>query len=241
MNYYNYFTEIEEHFVRRRGKHMFVSPMDWSLIATWRDTGIPLHVALRGIDLAMDSFVDGRGRGGSKVSSLFYCHDSVMSEYQRHLEAHLGEQERENAPEEKERPAGTEDEEQKKSLQEFLAARISEINEARAKHTLIEESAEGIERVLARIAGIESDLRDGRPDFEALDRDLGILDEDLVEALSASVPEKEREAWEKEAKGELKIYRKRLPKETYEKIFTNFMRSKVRTRFGIRELSLFDM
>jgi hypothetical protein len=56
MNYYNYFTEIEEHFVRRRGKHLMVSPMDWSLIAVWRDSGVPLHVALRGIDLAMDTF-----------------------------------------------------------------------------------------------------------------------------------------------------------------------------------------
>ena len=91
MNYYNYFTEIEEHFVKRRGKHLLVSPMDWALIASWRDAGVPLQVALRGIDIAMDGFQAQKRRGSSKVNSLCYCHDSVMEEYAAHLEAHVGE------------------------------------------------------------------------------------------------------------------------------------------------------
>ena len=86
MNYYNYFTEIEEHFVRRRGKHLMISPMDWGLIAAWKDAGIPLQVALRGIDMAMDSFAS-RQRSNSKVNSLCYCHDSVIAEFANHLES----------------------------------------------------------------------------------------------------------------------------------------------------------
>jgi hypothetical protein len=45
MNYYNYFTEVENEFVRRRGKHMLVSPLDWSLIETWKQRGVPLRIA----------------------------------------------------------------------------------------------------------------------------------------------------------------------------------------------------
>src|SRR5262249_54931604 len=89
MNYFNYFTEVEDHFVRRRGKHLFVSPLDWSLIATWRDSGIPLHVATRGIDIAMDSFFSRPNRRGT-VNSLFYCHETVMEEFARHLESRVG-------------------------------------------------------------------------------------------------------------------------------------------------------
>ena len=92
MNYYNYFTEIEEHFVMRRGKHLFVSPMDWSLMATWHDSGVPLHVALRGIDRAMDGFFAKQPRSDSRIGSLFYCHSAVMEEYTPHLESHLGEE-----------------------------------------------------------------------------------------------------------------------------------------------------
>ena len=70
MNYYNYFTEIEEHFVRRRGKHLLISPMDWGLIATWRDAGVPLHVALRGIDIAMDGFFARQGDAAVRRSTV---------------------------------------------------------------------------------------------------------------------------------------------------------------------------
>ena len=49
MNYFNYFTEIEDTFVRRRGKHLHLSPMDWALIESWKETGVPLHIALVGL------------------------------------------------------------------------------------------------------------------------------------------------------------------------------------------------
>ena len=41
-NYFNYFTEIEEHFQRRWGGILRLSPLDWVLMETWRDAGIPL-------------------------------------------------------------------------------------------------------------------------------------------------------------------------------------------------------
>ena len=47
-NYFNYFTEIEEHFQRRRGGILLLSTLDWALIETWKDAGIPLEAALRG-------------------------------------------------------------------------------------------------------------------------------------------------------------------------------------------------
>ena len=30
--YFNYFTEIEEHFQRRRGTLLMLSPLDWALM-----------------------------------------------------------------------------------------------------------------------------------------------------------------------------------------------------------------
>jgi hypothetical protein len=37
QNYFNYFTEIEEHFQRRRGSLLLLSTIDWALIETWRE------------------------------------------------------------------------------------------------------------------------------------------------------------------------------------------------------------
>jgi hypothetical protein len=141
MNYYNYFTEIEEHFVRRRGKHLFVSPMDWSLIATWRDSGVPLHVVLRGIDRAMDAFFAKQPRSDSRISTLFYCHASVMEEYARHMESHLGEEPAApSSPEPADESAGPD----RNSMLEFLNAKKSEIKSLSGKQSALEGTSAGI-------------------------------------------------------------------------------------------------
>ena len=244
MNYYNYFTEIEEHFVRRRGKHLLISPMDWGLIATWRDSGVPLHVALRGIDIAMDGFFARQGRrGSSKVSSLCYCHDSVMAEYASHLESRVGEH-----PEEAEDTSAggdpASDNRQGPGLQEllaFISARIGEIKSLVAKQYPV-ETPEAMARVLERLEELRRNLESGaRMDSEALERDFGLIDRLLVEELRACVSPEEALEWEKEAKKELKVYKKRLPKETYDKIYGNFMCDKAHKKFGIGEFSLFHL
>jgi hypothetical protein len=248
MNYYNYFTEIEEHFVRRRGKHLMVSPLDWSLIATWRDSGVPMHVALRGIDIAMDKFLSGRRRESERPGTLFYCHDAVMAEYATYLEAHLGEsppvQDGGAAAAEPVQNQETDAREgpDKKRILEFIDARISEIKDVRVKHSPVQGTPEALDRILSRLEELARDIESGSEiELEALERDLGIMDELLVTELQARIPPEEMAEWEREAKKDLKIYKKRLPKETYEKIRENFMRAKIHRRFNVGEVSLFRL
>ena len=245
MNYYNYFTEIEEHFVRRRGKHLFVSPMDWSLIATRRDSGVPLHVALRGIDRAMDVFLAKQSRSDSRVSTLFYCHASVMEEYALHLESHLGESQPEGSPVPAPTSSPQQDESEgpdKEAVLNFLNARIAEIKALPAKLSVSGADAEGIDRIVLRLEEIRGDLETAQQvDFEAVDRDLAILDETLVGELRPAIVPDQIEAWGQEAKQELKIYRKKLPKDTYAKILENYLRNRIHRHFAVSELSLFHM
>jgi hypothetical protein len=244
MNYYNYFTEIEEHFVRRRGKHLFVSPMDWSLMATWRDSGVPLHVALRGIDRAMDAFLVKKTFAESRVGTLFYCHAAVMEEYARHMESHLGEEPATTSEAASATPACAEQQDRpdKNAVLAFLNARILEIKSVSVKLTALRGTQEGISRLVLRLEEIMRDLEtDVHVDHEALDRDLAILDVALVGELRGMVTAEQIEAWEQEAKKELKIYRKKLPKDTYEKILDNFMRAKIHRYFNVGEISLFHM
>ena len=245
MNYYNYFTDIEEHFVARRGKHLLISPMDWSLISTWQETGVPLHVALRGIDIAVDTWNSKPHRESDRLSTLFYCHDAVMQEYARHLEAHLGEGPTESASELSESSApkgrGSQDGPDKHAILKFLESRIREIKAAQAKHYR-GENPEEMDRVLSRLDDIlRSVTAEEKTDLEALDRDLGILDELLTRELRVRGPEEQLEIWEKEARKELKIYKKRLPKETYDKIAGNFLRGRIHRHFDVEELSLFKL
>src|SRR6476620_7348066 len=77
-NYFNYFTEIEEHFQRARGTGLFLlSPLDWALIERWRNSGIPLEAVLKGID---DAFEKWRARKVQRrlVNSLAYCAQAIL-------------------------------------------------------------------------------------------------------------------------------------------------------------------
>jgi hypothetical protein len=241
MNYYNYFTEIEEHFVKRRGKHLLISPMDWGLIAAWRDAGVPLNVAIRGIDIAMDGFLAKQHRGNSKVNSLCYCHDAVMTEYAGHLEAHVGEStDAQTASAVSETSATANDDPGINEIAGLISERIREIKTLSEKQ-YAESALEGLSRVQARLEEILQIREAERIDVASIERDLALVDNLLTSELHSMVSPEEMLEWEKEAKKELKVYKKRLPKETYAKIFDNFMLDKLHRKFGIGELSLFRL
>ncbi len=69
LNYYNYFTEIEETFIRRRGKNLLLSPLDWALIEAWQEREVPLHIVLRGIEKVFD-LIDKQPHRKRTVKSL---------------------------------------------------------------------------------------------------------------------------------------------------------------------------
>src|SRR5271155_3394686 len=74
FNYFNYFTEIEEYFWRKRGAHLLVSPLDWAIVETWQKSGIPLPAVLKGIDRAFEAYSRSRrAAGGREMKSLAYC------------------------------------------------------------------------------------------------------------------------------------------------------------------------
>ncbi len=82
LNYFNYFTEIEEHFQRVRGTALFLlSPLDWALIESWKTSGVPLEAVLRGIDSAFEKWRQRKNRAG-QVNSLTYCAQAVLAEAQ---------------------------------------------------------------------------------------------------------------------------------------------------------------
>ncbi len=75
-NYFNYFTEVEDHFQKARGTSLFLmSPLDWALVESWKNSGIPLVAVLRGIDVAFEKKKTKR-----EVNSIAYCAQAIASE-----------------------------------------------------------------------------------------------------------------------------------------------------------------
>ncbi len=80
LNYFNYFTEVEEHFQKARGTCLFLmSPLDWALVETWKNSGVPLEAVLRGIDVAFEKW-RAKPKKNQNVNSVAYCTQAVLEE-----------------------------------------------------------------------------------------------------------------------------------------------------------------
>ncbi|HWS54606.1 MAG TPA: hypothetical protein VN228_10780, partial [Pyrinomonadaceae bacterium] len=151
LNYFNYFTEIEETFVRRRGKHLLISHLDWVLIESWKQMGIPLHVVLRGIETAFDSY-ESKPRKRS-VKSLYYCQEEVEAQFAEWVEAQTGAA-RPAADEGGEAaPAGEASDEKARGLpfpREVISAHLADARAALARGA--EKAGGGLGEAMARAA-----------------------------------------------------------------------------------------
>ncbi|HEX6732254.1 MAG TPA: hypothetical protein VF074_19710 [Pyrinomonadaceae bacterium] len=236
MNYFNYFTEIEDAFVRRRGKHLFLSPMDWALMESWKQQGIPLHIVLRAVERAFDSF-EARPRKRS-VKSLLYCQEEVEAQFAEWLESRVGSGEAAVAdtPVEDSRthfspPAIQRHLQEARSTLERLAQMRTQNGDA--------EFAETLTRATQRLGELENDLSAGGVlDARRLEDSLTAVERMLNDALLSN-PHAKVEAVTKEIKGELKPYRAQMEAPVYEQTLNNLLLKRLREQFGVPRLSLF--
>jgi hypothetical protein len=232
VNYYSYFSEIEEHFVRRRKKNLLVSPLDWALIQTWKEMDIPLQVALRGIDRAFDQYEAQPVKRGS-VNSLFYCQQAVEQCFAEHNDSRIGQG--------GESPAsgGLIEQADVEALLDRLSGELA-VAHRRAFDLGMQELDEVFERALIRLSDISASIpKEGSPDAEVIEKDLQILDELISEAIIQAMGQEAVESWQREGKQELRPYKKRVPPEMYEKIMINYISKKARQHFSLSPFSLF--
>ena len=240
MNYFNYFTELEQEFVRRRGKHLLVSPLDWSLIETWQQRGVPLRIALRGINNAFDLHDQKPRKFGQWVNNLFYCQQAVETAYQQYLEAHVGGQH--------ENGNGAEPEPEPEEMGGFATANIKlALDEWQETLTRLSIShaddvflAEAFDRAARRIAEISNDLSKPSDDFLGqLDADLNLIESFLLDAMQQHASEETLAQLRAEGEKDLKNYRKGMDKEIYEQTLGNWIARKLRDKYLVPRLGLF--
>jgi hypothetical protein len=227
-NYFNYFTEIEEHFQRRRGAALLLSTLDWALIETWKDAGIPLAAVLRGID---DAF-ERRAKRPSprKVNSLAYCAQAVMAAAEDMKEAAVG-----VAPAGPAKESGPEPAE--------IAAYL-ERNAAQLEAAKLPQAAQGIGREAARtLRELASALKESavRPPLEDLERRLTAMEEKLLAALVAASPDEELERVRAEADHDIAPYRRKLSAAHIGQLHRQYVHKRLLEQHGLPRLSLFYM
>jgi hypothetical protein len=138
LNYYNYFTEVEERFQQARGSGLFLlSPLDWALLETWKDADVPLEAVLKGVDRAFEKYHQ-RKRKFRQVNSLAYCAQEVLEAARESDAAAAG--------------AGTRDQDQgfePAELAAFFRSCAEQIRLSRAPGELREASAVSLDKLAA--------------------------------------------------------------------------------------------
>src|SRR6185369_5809960 len=72
-----YFRAVEEHFIRRRGRPLLLSPADVRRVGEWHAAGIPLATVVEGIDIHFDR-MERRGRAPRRAVTLAFVDDDVL-------------------------------------------------------------------------------------------------------------------------------------------------------------------
>jgi hypothetical protein len=233
-NYFNYFTEIEEHFQRRRGR-IHLSPLDWALIETWKDAGIPLEAVLRGVDTAFDKY-ETRPTKSQKVNSLAYCAQAVLVAAEEMKEAAVGATSTD--PKTKsDRPPGF----QAAEISAFLrhnAERLESAKLPQAKGISAEPLAKETAKALRQIAA-DLDAKNTLPRLEDLERRLTVAEEKLFAVLLAATPDEQIIAVRAEADRELAPYRRKMPTTQIEQLQKQYVHKCLLEKYGLPRLSLF--
>jgi hypothetical protein len=234
-NYFNYFTEIEEYFWKKRGAHLLVSPLDWAIMETWQKAGIPLEAAFRGIDRAFESYQRSRrGGAGKPLKSLAYCTDAVLEAAEEQQEATTGGGAKSTKAAAKE--AFSRDE-----LKAYFAKNVERMRAAAEKHKTADTEFRA--KVLAIASSVESSttLLDspGALDLEDLERRLTVFDDKLQALLASSVSDERMLALRRQMDAQLAAYRSKLKAAQLALVEKQFLQKRLLEEFGLPRLSLY--
>lgn len=221
MNYYNYFTEIEETFVRRRGKHLFLSPLDWALIDAWKERGIPLHIVIRSIESVFDVF-DKQPAGTRTIKTLFYCREEIESQYAEWLTSQKGRSSEQEATE-------------SIFTLEQTSAHITKSIEV-LKRVEIGSLWDDIARAVTRLEELSANLSE---DFETVDKTLGDIETLIDRAMLTNLDPEHLSKTKKEVTAELRPYKSEMEAEDYKNTFQLMYLKRLREDIGIPRLGLF--
>jgi len=218
-NYFNYFTEIEEHFQRARGTSLFLlSPLDWALVESWKNAEVPLEAVLRGIDSAFEKWRAKRSRA-QLVNSLAFCSQAVLTEAQRLADAGSAKPAKQEAP-----PFPNED------LLRYFQSNAAAIRATGVADFM--QIADALDHLTNHLPALAADL-------EALEQRLTVLEQKLIALARSRQSEEQALASRRELESYLRSYRSRMSAPQIAMLESQFLERATLEAAQLPRLSLF--
>jgi hypothetical protein len=251
QNYFNYFTEIEERFQQRRGALLLLSTLDWALIETWREAGIPLDAVLRGIDAAFDKYEARQKKARMRrINGLAWCAQAVMEAAEELREAAAGTA----TPTTEPRESGFEHD----RIAAHLEAAAAALDAATVAPEACKTTATRLRQLAAAVRGetnatgkdsaaagkdsaTSGDDIAAAKNLEDLERHITVLEEKLFAALTAAAPEDLLVRLKEHAARELAPYRAKMGTVQLRQVEHQFVQKQLLVHYNLPRLSLFYM
>ncbi len=245
FNYFNYFTEIEEYFWRKRGAQILVSPLDWAILESWQKADIPVEVVLKGIDAAFESYARSRrGASGRPLKSLAYCVDAVLDAAIAAQEAAAGRGPEAPAAGQQKAAAQPFSREELEGYLSRNASRLREAADRVGSGAGRSPAADGLARRIADTVTRLEECRGGlnaeaHLDLEDLERRLTVLEDGLYAALQAGADDATVLEIRREMDRRLAPYRRKMTAEQLALLEQQYLRRRLMEAYGLPRLSLF--
>lgn len=216
-NYFNYYTEVEEQFQRARGTGLFLlSPLDWALVETWKDAGVPLEAVLRGIDAAFEKWRSKKSRV-QMVNSLAYCAQAVAQEAQV-----MAGQVPASSSKGGSAPPFSLDE-----VRSFLDKNAADLRKA------------GVEEIAAKLDSLAAEADKHYADLESLEQILTAFEDKLIAIQRARLTEDDLIEARRELDLQLRPYRSKMTAEQLTMLEKQYLDRRLLEHANLPRLSLF--
>jgi hypothetical protein len=237
QNYFNYYTEIEEHFQRRRGTLLMLSTLDWSLIAMWQEAGFPLEAVFAGIDATFEKYASRQAKGRvRRINGLAYCAQEVLRAVEDMHEAATGALR-------KEAPTIEESGFEFSRIATYLRQNADLLQGCKNPENAQQMFSETSRRLAEIAVSLESENAGSKKGVstEALEQQLLVLEDQIFAALQAFTPPETSMALREQSARELAPYRSRMQTVQIRQIEQQFLRRCLFQQNNVPRLSLFYM
>jgi len=217
VNYFNYFTEVEEHFQRARGTSLFLlSPLDWALLESWKNAGVPLEAVLRGIDEAFEKWRSRKVKT-QMVNSLAFCAQAVLTEARVMTEAAPGRERQETAP-----PFSVDE------LRGYLERNAAGL-------------PAGYEEIAGSLGRLAAEVEQHFTDLESLEQRLTVLEEKMAATARMRQTEEQLLESRQALDRQLRPYRGKMTADQLSMLEKQYLERNLLEKSGLPRLSLFYM
>ncbi|MEZ5345500.1 MAG: hypothetical protein R2681_08100 [Pyrinomonadaceae bacterium] len=224
MNYFNYFTEIEETFIRRRGRNLFLSPLDWALMENWKEREIPLRIILRAINNVFDT-AEKKTKLGRNIKSLTYCRDEVESLFKDWQGSQIGKNSDRIEPSSKFGDS---------AIETHLESVMRKLESAAEN-----ASTPVREKIREAMTGIETLKNAGDNNEREIEKDLERWEKAIDSALTEHYSPSLLAEFKNEIENDLSKHKASMDSEAYQKTFELMLLKRLREHAEIPRLSLF--